>query len=122
MYSAVSSDYLPVLIFLIVGVGLAFVISVLPFLASRRRGYKAKLSRYECGFEAFDKCRSQFDIRFYLVSIIFIIFDLEIAFLFPWAIGLDNIGSFGFISMIIFLVVLTIGFAYEWKKGALDWE
>lgn len=122
MYSSISSDYLPIIIFLVIALGLAFVISILPFLVARGKKSRSKLSRYECGFEAFDKCRSQFDIRFYLVSIIFIIFDLEIAFLFPWAIGLDNIGSFGFISMMIFLVVLTIGFAYEWKKGALDWE
>lgn len=122
MYSSITSDYLPILVFLVVALGLACVMSILPFIASRRKGYRSKLSRYECGFEAFDKCRSQFDIRFYLVSILFIIFDLEIAFLFPWAIGLDNIGVFGFVSMMIFLGVLTIGFAYEWKKGALDWE
>lgn len=122
MYSIISSDYLPVMVFLIISLGLAFVISVLPFLVARGKKSRSKLSRYECGFEAFDKCRSQFDIRFYLVSIIFIIFDLEIAFLFPWAIGLESIGSFGFLSMMIFLFVLTIGFIYEWKKGALDWE
>ena len=123
MYSSIANDYLPILVFLCVAVGLAFFISVLPFITSfKQKKTREKLSQYECGFEAFDKCRSKFDVRFYLVSIIFIIFDLEIAFLFPWAIGLDNIGHFGFVSMMIFLAVLTIGFAYEWKKGALDWE
>ena len=123
MYSAVANDYIAILIFLCISLGFALVMAVIPFLTSlSQKTTREKVSQYECGFEAFDKCRSKFDIRFYLVSIIFIIFDLEIAFLFPWAIGLSEIGTFGFMSMMIFLGVLTIGFAYEWKKGALDWE
>ncbi len=122
MFSAVSIDYLPILIFFIIACALALVMSILPFIATKRYKDKAKLSQYECGFEAFSECRSQFDIRFYIVAILFIIFDLEIAFLFPWAISLGTIGYIGFWSMVFFLFVLTIGFVYEWKKGALDWE
>ncbi|MBA8666793.1 NADH-quinone oxidoreductase subunit A [Candidatus Jidaibacter acanthamoebae] len=118
----ILTDYLPILLFLILAGGLAFIMSILPFLLATLRGDSEKLSSYECGFEAFDAPRSKFDVRFYLVSILFIIFDLEIAFLFPWAIVIRDIGLLGFWSMIIFLVVLTIGFIYEWKKGALDWE
>jgi NADH-quinone oxidoreductase subunit A len=116
------TSYLPILIFLIVAVGLSTVMVGLPFIAAKLRGDKAKISAYECGFEEFGSARSQFDIRFYLVSILFIIFDLEIAFLFPWAIVLEDIGMLGFWSMMAFLLVLTIGFAYEWKKGALEWK
>ena len=116
------SEYFPILIFLII----AFVMSVAMVLGSvwagRQKPDKEKLSAYECGFDAFDDARSKFDVRFYLVAILFIIFDLEIAFLFPWAITLGKIGMFGFWSMMLFLGVLTVGFIYEWKKGALDWE
>lgn len=115
-------DYLPILIFLIIAGGLATMMVLLPFFLTVRRSDKEKLSTYECGFEAFDDSRSKFDVRFYLVSIMFIIFDLEIAFLFPWSITLPYTSLFGFWSMIVFLAVLTVGFAYEWKKGALEWE
>ncbi|WP_410528587.1 NADH-quinone oxidoreductase subunit A [Rickettsiales endosymbiont of Stachyamoeba lipophora] len=95
---------------------------IIPFLVARSRPDREKLSAYECGFEAFGDARGKFDVRFYLVAMLFIIFDLEIIFLFPWAITLGKIGKFGFWSMIVFLGVLTVGFIYEWKKGALDWE
>ncbi|MBN8827825.1 MAG: NADH-quinone oxidoreductase subunit A [Sphingobacteriia bacterium] len=114
--------YLPILIFLGIAIGLSFVITVLPFIIASNKPDKEKLSAYECGFEAFGDARGKFDVRFYLVAILFIIFDLEITFLFPWAISLGKIGVFGFWSMMIFLSVLTIGFIYEWKKGALEWE
>lgn len=120
--NGILESYLPILIFLVVALALGFIMVVLPFLVNKLRGYKEKSSTYECGFEAYGDCRSEFDIRFYLVSILFIIFDLEIAFLFPWAITLKEIGVYGFLSMMLFLLVLTIGFAYEWKKGALDWK
>lgn len=116
------SDYLPILIFLAIATVMAIVIILIPFVVALRRADKEKLSPYECGFEPFSDTRNQFDVRFYLVSILFIIFDLEIAFLFPWAITLNEIGLVGFWSMMAFLFVLTVGFAYEWKKGALDWE
>lgn len=116
------NEYLPIVIFLGVAIGLATVIVVIPFLISIKAPDNEKLSSYECGFAPFDDARSQFDIRFYLVSILFIIFDLEIAFLFPWAISLKNLGLFGFWSMMVFLGVLTVGFIYEWKKGSLEWE
>lgn len=115
-------EYLPILIFLIIASGLTLVMVTASLIAARQKPDSEKLSPYECGFEAFDDARRQFDVRFYLVSILFIIFDLEVAFLFPWAISLGNIGIFGFWSMIIFLGVLTVGFIYEWKKGALEWE
>ncbi len=118
----VATAYFPILVFLVIAVGLATVMVVLPRIVAKQRPDKEKLSRYECGFEAFDGARSKFDIRFYLVAILFIIFDLEIAFLFPWAIALGDIGVFGFWSMMVFLGLLTIGFIYEWKKGALEWE
>lgn len=116
------SEYLPILIFLGVAVGLSFIMVVIPFIVALRRPDKEKLSQYECGFEAFSDARGKFDVRFYLVAILFIIFDLEIAFLFPWAISLKEIGAFGFWSMMVFLGVLTVGFIYEWKKGGLEWE
>ena len=120
---ATLHQYLPILIFLVVAGALAIALLVLPFFTASGRADKEKLSQYECGFETFDSnTQSRFDIRFYLVSILFIIFDLEIAFLFPWAIVMQKIGIMGFISMMSFLFVLTIGFIYEWKKGALDWE
>ena len=115
-------DYLPIIIFLIIALGLSVAFVFLNFIFSPQKPDPEKLSAYECGFEPFNDSRMEFDVRFYLVAILFIIFDLEIAFLFPWAISLGKIGLFGFISMMIFLFILTIGFIYEWKKGALDWE
>ena len=115
-------DYLSIIIFLFVALGLSIGFIVLNFLFSPKNPDPEKLSAYECGFEAFGDSRMEFDVRFYLVAILFIIFDLEIAFLFPWAVSLGQIGLFGFVSMMIFLFILTIGFIYEWKKGALDWE
>jgi NADH-quinone oxidoreductase subunit A len=115
-------EYLPILIFLGIAGGLAIVIVAASFLVARQRPDTEKLSPYECGFEPFADARSKFDVRFYLVAILFIIFDLEVAFLFPWAVALGTIGVFGFWSMIAFLFVLTVGFIYEWKKGALEWE
>ena len=115
-------EYLPILIFLIVGGGLGVVMLVLGFLFGPRRPDPEKLSPYECGFEAFEDSRMKFDVRYYLVAILFIIFDLEIAFLFPWAVSLSAIGAFGLIAMALFLAVLIVGFIYEWKKGALEWD
>jgi len=115
-------DYLSIIIFVFVALGLSIGFIVLNFLFSPKNPDPEKLSAYECGFEAFGDSRMEFDVRFYLVAILFIIFDLEIAFLFPWAISLGSIGPLGFWSMMIFLFVLTIGFVYEWKKGALDWD
>ena len=116
------TDYLSIIIFLFIALLLSIGFVVINFIASPSNPDPEKLSAYECGFEAFDDSRMEFDVRFYLVAILFIIFDLEIAFLFPWAITLGNIGLLGFSSMMIFLFILTIGFIYEWKKGALDWE
>ena len=116
------SEYLSIIIFLFISLLLSIGFIVANLLASPSNPDPEKLSAYECGFEAFDDSRMEFDVRFYLVAILFIIFDLEIAFLFPWAISLGNIGFLGFISMMIFLFILTVGFVYEWKKGALDWE
>jgi NADH-quinone oxidoreductase subunit A len=116
------SEYLPIVIFLAIAIGLSIVVIGIPYLFAENRPDKEKLSPYECGFDPFNDARGEFDIRFYLVAILFIIFDLEIAFLFPWAITLGKIGMFGFWSMMIFLGVLTVGFIYEWKKGALEWE
>jgi len=115
-------EYLPILIFIGVASGLAIIIVLASFVVARQNPDAEKLSPYECGFEPFSDARSKFDVRFYLVSILFIIFDLEVAFLFPWAVTLGRIGLFGFWSMIVFLGVLTVGFIYEWKKGALEWE
>ena len=122
MISDFLKDYLPIIIFLVLALGLSCAFVVVNFILSPKKPDPEKLSAYECGFEAFSDSRMEFDVRFYLVAILFIIFDLEIAFLFPWAITLGKIGIFGFISMMIFLSILTIGFIYEWKKGALDWE
>lgn len=116
------AEYLPILIFLGVAIGLAGLILLASFVIARQRPDTEKLSPYECGFAPFEDARSRFDVRFYLVAILFIIFDLEVAFLFPWAVALGDIGLFGFWSMMVFLAVLTIGFIYEWKKGALEWE
>jgi len=115
-------EYLPILIFLGIAIGLSGVIVLASYVVARQRPDSEKDSAYECGFEAFDDARSKFDVRFYLVAILFIIFDLEVAFLFPWAVSLGEIGVFGFWSMVIFLAILTIGFVYEWRKGALEWE
>jgi NADH-quinone oxidoreductase subunit A len=114
--------YLPIVIFLGVAAALGVLFIVLGGLLGPKAPDAEKLSSYECGFNAFDDARMKFDVRFYLVSILFIIFDLEVAFLFPWAISLREIGEFGFLSMVAFLGVLTVGFIYEWKKGALEWE
>jgi len=122
MLTEFLKDYLSIIIFLILSLGLSIGFVVINYLASPKNPDPEKLSAYECGFEPFDDSRMEFDVRFYLVAILFIIFDLEIAFLFPWAISLGQIGLFGFVSMMIFLFILTIGFIYEWKKGALDWE
>ena len=116
------NNYLTIVIFLAIALILSFGFLILNFTFSPKNPDPEKLSAYECGFEPFNDSRMEFDIRFYLVAILFIIFDLEIAFLFPWAITLGNIGYFGFLSMMLFLFILTIGFIYEWKKGALDWE
>ncbi len=116
------SEYLSIIIFLFIALLLSIGFIVINYIASPSNPDPEKLSAYECGFEAFDNARIEFDVRFYLVAILFIIFDLEIAFLFPWAISLGNIGLLGFYSMMAFLFILTIGFIYEWKKGALEWE
>ena len=116
------SEYLPILVFLVVAIGLGIILILAAGILAVRNPDPEKVSAYECGFNAFDDSRMKFDVRFYLVSILFIIFDLEIAFLFPWAVGFKDMSDLGFWSMIIFLVVLMIGFAYEWKKGALEWE
>jgi NADH-quinone oxidoreductase subunit A len=116
------SEYLPIVIFLGIAFGLSVLLIAASYFAARQKPDSEKLSAYECGFEAFDDARSKFDVRFYLVAILFIIFDLEVAFLFPWAVSLGDIGMYGFWSMMIFLGILTIGFVYEWKKGALEWE
>ena len=115
-------DYFSILLFLLIALGLSIGFIVMNFLFSPKNPDPEKLSAYECGFEPFSDSRMEFDVRFYLVAILFIIFDLEIAFLFPWAVSLGNIGILGFTSMMIFLFILTVGFIYEWKKGALDWE
>ena len=122
MLSEFLKDYLPIILFLIIALGLKLCFCCLNLILSPKNPDPEKLSAYECGFEPFEDSRIEFDVRFYLVAILFIIFDLEIAFLFPWAISLGNIGLLGFSSMLIFLGILTIGFIYEWKKGALDWE
>ena len=115
-------EYLPILVFLGIALGLGLVLLLAAAVIAIRNPDPAKVSAYECGFNAFDDARMKFDVRFYLVSILFIIFDLEIAFLFPWAVAFKDISMIGFWSMIVFLGVLTVGFAYEWKKGALEWE
>lgn len=119
---SIISNYLPILVFLVIAFGLATVMLILPMIVAKLSPDAEKLSAYECGFDAFGDARRTFDVRFYLVAILFIIFDLEVAFLFPWAVSLGEIGVFGFWSMMAFLGVLTIGFIYEWKKGALEWE
>ena len=120
--NALLSEYLPILMFIGVAVGLGLVLMLSAVLVAVRNPDPEKLSAYECGFNAFDDARMKFDVRFYLVAILFIIFDLEIAFLFPWAVAFGEISMAAFWSMMVFLAVLTVGFAYEWKKGALEWE
>ncbi|WP_455474837.1 NADH-quinone oxidoreductase subunit A [Bartonella sp. B30(2025)] len=120
--SHLLSSYLPIFIFIIVSAVIAGVLLIMPYAVAYRSPDPEKLSAYECGFNSFDDARMKFDVRFYLVSILFIIFDLEVAFLFPWAVSFNSIGMFGFWSMIMFLALLTIGFIYEWKKGALEWD
>lgn len=119
---ALLREYFPILVFLGIAVGLAMAIIVASFIIARQKPDTEKISAYECGFAPFNDARRQFDVRFYLVAILFIIFDLEVAFLFPWAISLGAIGMLGFWSMVIFLGILTVGFIYEWKMGALEWE
>jgi NADH-quinone oxidoreductase subunit A len=123
---AMLDDYFPILLFILVGLGVGVVPILLGGGVSRLLGHHRpdpeKLSPYECGFEAFEDARMKFDVRYYLVAILFILFDLEIAFLFPWAVVLEQIGTFGFVAMVIFLAILVVGFVYEWKKGALEWE
>ena len=116
------AEYLPTLLFLIVATGIGISLMVIGRFLGPRRPDAQKLSPYECGFEAFEDARMKFDVRYYLVAILFILFDLEIAFLFPWAVSLKEIGPTGFWAMMLFLGILVVGFAYEWKKGALDWE
>ena len=116
------TNYFPIIVFMVIAGVIAVAMLGGSLLAGQQKPYAEKISAYECGFEAFDDARRRFDVRFYLVAILFIIFDLEVAFLFPWAVSLSEIGVFGFLSMLGFLGVLTIGFIYEWNKGALDWE
>ncbi|MFT4241486.1 MAG: NADH-quinone oxidoreductase subunit A [Acidovorax sp.] len=115
-------QYLPVLLFILVGIAVGVVPLALGYILGPNRPDAAKNSPYECGFEAFEDARMKFDVRYYLVAILFILFDLEIAFLFPWAVTLHEVGAAGFVAVVIFLAILVVGFAYEWKKGALDWE
>lgn len=116
------ANYLPILLFIMVGLGVGAIAISAGKILGPDKPDEAKLSPYECGFEAFEDSRMKFDVRYYLVAILFIIFDLEIAFLFPWAVVLDEIGIFGFWAMMLFLTILVVGFIYEWKKGALEWE
>jgi len=118
----VANQYLPVLVFLIIAIGLSCIIILIPFIINKMRPDDAKNSQYECGFEGEGPNRGEFKVQFYLVAILFIIFDLEVAFLFPWAVALREIGVVGFWSMIAFLAILTVGFVYEWKRGALEWK
>ncbi len=115
-------DYLPLAVFIGVAVVIGLALLIAPFLVAYQQPDAEKLSAYECGFNAFDDARMKFDVRFYLVAILFIIFDLEVSFLFPWAVAFGKLGAYGFWSMMVFLAVLTIGFIYEWKKGALEWD
>jgi NADH-quinone oxidoreductase subunit A len=120
--NALLQEYLPLIIFMGISLVIGLALLVAPFIVAYRQPDPEKLSAYECGFNAFDDARMKFDVRFYLVAIIFIIFDLEVAFLFPWAITFGQLGALGFWSMMVFLAVLTVGFIYEWKKGALEWD
>jgi NADH-quinone oxidoreductase subunit A len=118
----VLQDYLPLVVFVAVALVIGLAMLIAPFLVAYKQPDAEKLSAYECGFNAFDDARMRFDVRFYLVAILFIIFDLEVSFLFPWAVVFGDLGAYGFWSMMVFLAVLTIGFIYEWKKGALEWN
>jgi NADH-quinone oxidoreductase subunit A len=122
MQDMLLNDYLPLVIFIGLSLVIGLALLIAPFLVAYQNPDPEKLSAYECGFNAFDDARMKFDVRFYLVAILFIIFDLEVAFLFPWAVAFKDIGWFGFTSMMIFLGVLTVGFIYEWRKGALEWD
>jgi len=119
---SISSQYLPLVFFVVIAIAISIFVSVIPFILNKSKPDKEKNSPYECGFEGIGPVRNEFDVQFYLVAILFIIFDLEIAFLFPWAVALKDIGIFGFWSMMFFLALLTIGFIYEWKRGALEWK
>lgn len=116
------SQYLPIVVFIGIALVIGLALLIAPFIVAYKAPDSEKLSAYECGFNAFDDARMKFDVRFYLVAILFIIFDLEVAFLFPWAVAFGDIGLYGYVSMMIFLGILTIGFIYEWKKGALEWD
>ncbi len=118
----ILKDYFPLVVFIVIAAVIALPLMIAPFIVAYKNPDPEKLSAYECGFNAFDDARMKFDVRFYLVAILFIIFDLEVSFLFPWAVAFGEVGTFGFWSMVIFLAVLTIGFIYEWKKGALEWD
>jgi len=120
--NALLQEYLPLVVFIGISLVIGLVLLVAPFIVAYRQPDPEKLSAYECGFNAFDDARMKFDVRFYLIAIVFIIFDLEVAFLFPWSIAFGQLGVFGFWSMMVFLAVLTVGFIYEWKKGALEWD
>jgi NADH-quinone oxidoreductase subunit A len=120
--NALLLDYLPLVVFIAVALAIGLVLLIAPFIVAYQQPDPEKLSAYECGFNAFDDARMKFDVRFYLVAILFIIFDLEVSFLFPWAVAFRQIGLYGFWSMMLFLGVLTVGFIYEWKKGALEWD
>jgi NADH-quinone oxidoreductase subunit A len=120
--SGLLQDYLPLIIFVAVAAAIGLVLLIAPFIVAYQQPNAEKLSAYECGFNAFDDARMKFDVRFYLVAILFIIFDLEVSFLFPWAVAFGEIGVFGFWAVMVFLAVLTIGFIYEWRKGALEWD
>ena len=120
--SGLLQDYLPLIIFVAVAAAIGLVLLIAPFIVAYQQPNAEKLSAYECGFNAFDDARMKFDVRFYLVAILFIIFDLEVSFLFPWAVAFGEIGVFGFWAVMVFLAVLTIGFIYEWRKGALEWN
>ena len=122
MFNAVLTEYLPVLFFFLIAFTISVIMVVASWLVAPQRPDSEELSPYECGFEPFDDSRGRFNVRFYLVALLFIIFDLEVAFLFPWAISLGDIGLFGFWSMVFFLAILTVGFIFEWRKGALEWE
>jgi NADH-quinone oxidoreductase subunit A len=120
--SGLLQDYLPLVVFVGIALVIGLVLLIAPFIVAYKQPDPEKLSAYECGFNAFDDARMKFDVRFYLVAILFIIFDLEVAFLFPWAVAFSRLGWFGFWSMMVFLAVLTVGFIYEWRKGALEWD
>ena len=120
--SGLLQDYLPLIIFVAVAAAIGLVLLIAPFIVAYQQPNAEKLSAYECGFNAFDDARMKFDVRFYLVAILFIIFDLEVSFLFPWAVAFGEIGVFGFWAVMAFLAVLTIGFIYEWRQGALEWD